>query len=147
MAITMWPRNEKERNYEERRARGQESPEEDVEHDRSIPLYPEGPLGLPPPSSGAQDRGDLQLPELDSNKLHHIFNDPDHGLDSLVTKFGSPEAAFDAIARAARDAVRSQGIIGQYEIQVEVGGYQVTVRGRVHNGIVDIGTVLIPWAR
>ncbi|MGH6852870.1 MAG: hypothetical protein ACREDJ_06700, partial [Methylocella sp.] len=30
---------------------------------------------------------DLQLPKIDPNKLHHIFDDPDHGLDGLVAEF------------------------------------------------------------
>jgi len=89
---------------------------------------------------------DLQLPKVDANSLHHIFDDPDHGLDGLVTEFGS-ESAFEAIAEATRDAVRSQGITGKYKIQVEVGGHLVTVRGNVENGIVNIGTVYIPWTR
>jgi hypothetical protein len=40
--------NEKKRNYEERRARGEEAPKEDIEHGRGVPLLPEGPLALPP---------------------------------------------------------------------------------------------------
>ncbi len=68
-------------------------------------------------------------------------------LDGLVSEFGSRESAFEAIAEATRDAVRSQGITGQYEIQVEVGGLQVTVRGRVVDGVVKIATVFIPWTR
>ena len=47
--------NEKDRNYEERRARGEESPKEDIEHGRGAPLLPEGPLGLPPPAAGAAE--------------------------------------------------------------------------------------------
>jgi hypothetical protein len=35
----------------------------------------------PPQSPGALEAGDLQLPKLDSNKLDHIFCDPDHGLN------------------------------------------------------------------
>jgi len=63
--------NEKERNYEEGRARGEESPKEDIEHDRPIPLYPEGPLALPPPAAGAVHRE--PSPKVDPNKLHHLF--------------------------------------------------------------------------
>jgi hypothetical protein len=90
---------------------------------------------------------DLQLPEVDSNSIHHIFDDPRHGLDGLVSEFGSQESAFEAIAEATRDAVQSQGITGEYKIQVEVEGNMVTVKGRVYNGIVNIGTVYIPWTR
>jgi hypothetical protein len=90
---------------------------------------------------------DLQLPKVDANSLHHIFDEPDHGLDRVVTEFGSQESAFEAIAEATRDAVRLQGITGKYKIQVEVGGHLVTVKGNVENGIVNIGTVYIPWTR
>jgi hypothetical protein len=137
--------DEKDRNYEERRARGEESPKEDIEHGRGVPLLPEGPLVLPP-SEGATGTGELQLPKLDPNKLHHIFDDPDHDLNVLLDEFGSPESAFDAVAAATRDAIKLQGITGQFEIQVEIGGQTVTVRGRVYNGIINIGTVFIPWA-
>jgi hypothetical protein len=88
---------------------------------------------------------DLQLPKVDANKLHHAFDEPRHTVDGLVSEFGSQESAFEAIAEATRDAVRSQGITGEYKIQVEVGGHLVTVKGRVANGIVNIGTVYIPW--
>ncbi|MBO0732941.1 MAG: hypothetical protein J2P49_01190 [Methylocapsa sp.] len=47
--------NEKDKSYEERRVRGEESPKEDVEHGRGVPLVPEGPLAPPPPSQGAQE--------------------------------------------------------------------------------------------
>lgn len=77
------------------------------------------PESTPPETPESED---LQLPEVDANSLHHIFDDPDHGLDGLVTEFGSQESAFEAIAEATRDAIRSQGITGQFEIQVEVGG-------------------------
>jgi hypothetical protein len=87
----------------------------------------------------------LDLPKIDSNKLHHIFNDPDHGLDALVTKFGSQESAFQAIAEATRDAIQAQGINGQYKVEIRIGEHLITVKGRVSKGIVNIGTVYIPW--
>jgi hypothetical protein len=124
--------------------------------DRFLELFGHRREGPPPeekppepevvkPESKPLEAEDLQVPKIDPNSLHHIFDDPDHGLDGLVTEFGSQESAFEAIAEATRDAVRSQGITGQYEIQVEVGGRQVTVRGRVVDGVVNIGTVFIPW--
>lgn len=38
-----------------------------------------------PPSEprSAVEADDLQLPHIDSNKLHHIFDNPRHGLDGL----------------------------------------------------------------
>ncbi len=106
---------------------------------------PRGEISPPLQSPETLETEDLQLPKLDPNKIHHIFDDPDHGLNVLIDKFGSSENAFDAVAAATRDAINSQGISGQFEIQVEIGGQSVTVRGRVHNGIVNIGTVFIPW--
>jgi hypothetical protein len=38
-----------------------------------------------------------------------------------------------------------KGITGQYEIQIEVGGRQVSVRRRIVDGVVNIGTLFIPW--
>ena len=94
---------------------------------------------------GPPESEDLQLPKIDANKLHHIFADPDHGLGGLVSDFGTEEDAFQAIANATRDAVKAQGITGEYEIQVEVGRHSVTVRGNVADGVVNIGTAFIPW--
>ncbi|MGH6852486.1 MAG: hypothetical protein ACREDJ_04660 [Methylocella sp.] len=51
----------------------------------------------------APETENLQLPEVDANKLHHIFDKPRHGLDGLVTEFGSQESAFQAVASATRD--------------------------------------------
>jgi hypothetical protein len=49
------------------------------------------PESKPPETPEAED---LQLPKVDANKLHHIFDYPRHGLDGLVTEFGSQESAF-----------------------------------------------------
>jgi hypothetical protein len=49
--------SEKDRIERERRARGQETPKDDVEHGRGIPIVSEGPLAPPPPSSGALEPG------------------------------------------------------------------------------------------
>jgi hypothetical protein len=58
----------------------------------------------------------LQPPEVDANKLHHIFDNPRHELDGLATEFGSQEAAFEAIRNATQDAIKRQNISGMYEI-------------------------------
>jgi hypothetical protein len=102
------------------------------------------PETKPPEPPEAED---LQLPKVDANKLHHIFDNPRHGLDGLVTECGSQESAFQAVARATREAVKAQGITGEYEIEVKVGRHLLTVTGHVDNGIVNIGTVYIPWTR
>jgi hypothetical protein len=86
----------------------------------------QAPPGAPPNSAEFED---LKLPKIDSNKSHHIFDDPRHRLDGLVTEFGSQEDAFQAVASATRDAVKAKGITGKF------------VRRRY------IGTVFIPWKR
>ena len=93
----------------------------------------------------AAELENLHLPKTDLNKLHHIINDPDHGLDALVTKYASQESAFQAIAEATRDAIQAQGINGQYKMEIRIGDHLITVKGRVSNGIINIGTVYIPW--
>jgi hypothetical protein len=132
--------NEKERSYEERRAKGEEQPKEDIEHGRPVPLVPEGPLAPPPPSGGALEPG--QVPEIGTNKLHHIFGKRGRGLDSLVTDYGSQEAAFEAIKNATQEVVKQRNISGVYEIEITVRSHKLTVRGNVMNdGALKIGTV------
>ena len=76
--------------------------------------------------------------------MNHIFNNPEHKLDPLVNRYGSQEQAYDAILRGTESAVRSQGITGIFETQVNVGSEMVTVRGNVINGEIKIGTAFIP---
>jgi hypothetical protein len=75
-----------------------------------------------------------------ANKLEHIFGNAEHSLDSLVSEFGSREAAGNAIQQAAEGAVRQQGLTGVFETSVKVGNQSITVRGIVIDGAVKIGT-------
>lgn len=73
----------------------------------------------------------------------HIFDKAGRGLDSLVAKFGSPEAAYRAVEQATQDMVRqlplrSDGVFEN--VLVSVGGTVVQVSGRVIDGVVRIGT-------
>jgi hypothetical protein len=70
------------------------------------------------PESKPPESVDLQLPKVDANSLHHIFDKPRHDLDGLVTEFGSQEAAFEAIRNATQEAIKRQNISGTYEIEV-----------------------------
>ena len=102
----------------------------------------------PEVSAPATNEGaDLELPESDANKLHHIFDDPKHQLDGLVADFGSKEAAFGAIEEATRKTVLGRNISGPYVETVHVGQYSLTVKGRVMDGKLKIGTAYIPWKR
>ena len=80
----------------------------------------------------------------DSNKLNHIFGNSRHNLDKVVESLGSQEKAFDAIRSATELAVQSQKLTGLYEVTVQVGGAQVTVQGKVVEGVARIGTAYIP---
>jgi hypothetical protein len=77
-------------------------------------------------------------------KLIHIFGNAAHHLGGLVAQFGSQEAAYLAVQRAAQAAVTAGGITGEYEIVVTVGGFAITMHGVVINGIARIGAFWIP---
>ena len=82
--------------------------------------------------------------KIDQNKLHHIFDNKKHNLNSLVKEFGTQEKAFQAIQRATQTVVTEKQITGTFETTVTVGTQQITVRGKVVNGTVNIGTALKP---
>jgi hypothetical protein len=81
---------------------------------------------------------------IDPNKLNHIFGKPQHNLGSLLNQFGgNQQAAYEAVQNAAQAAVQQQGITGVFEIVVNVGGVNVTVRGNIINGVCRIGTFFV----
>jgi hypothetical protein len=97
------------------------------------------PESEPPETPDAENS---QPSEVNANKLHHIFDKPRHDLDGLVTEFGSQEAALEAIRNATQETIKRQNISGLYEIEIEVRGHKLTVRGTVRNdGTIKIGTV------
>jgi len=82
---------------------------------------------------------------IDTNKLHHIFDNPRHPFGDFVSQYGSREAAFQAIEDATGKAVREQHITTPYKIEIELGGRKLIVKGTVlPNGTVKIGTAY-PW--
>jgi hypothetical protein len=82
-----------------------------------------------------------KMPEIDANKLHHVFDNPAHKLDSLVAKYGGDRSAtMTAIWETTQKEMTRRGVTGVFEETVNVGGTMVTVRGRVVDGIVRIGT-------
>jgi hypothetical protein len=119
---------------------------------------PPNPEVVKPESKPPEPPEAEQVPNGDPNKLHHIFDkagdsgsvqtDPlpaGRGLDNLEAAFGSQEGAFRAIESATRQAIKEQQISGEFKIRVEVGGYELTVKGTVmSDGTVKIGTVY-PW--
>jgi RHS repeat-associated protein len=81
------------------------------------------------------------IDKVDPNKINHIFNQSEHKLESLVSQFGSKEAAFAALQKGAQSVVSSKGITnGGFEITLKFGAEDITVRGKVIDGIAKIGT-------
>lgn len=69
--------------------------------------------------------------------MTHIFDDPTHDLGSLVTQYGSNEAAFAAVDAAAQQLAGQPGVVTKW---IYVGGTPVWVRGVTVNGSFRIGT-------
>lgn len=67
-------------------------------------------------------------PNIDPNKLDHIFGQPKHNLDGLLKQFGIQEKAFNAIQKATEGAARSQRFRGNFETTVKVGTENIKVR-------------------
>ena len=78
-----------------------------------------------------------------ANKLHHIFDNVDHNLDPLINIFGSESQAYSAIVEATTNVINELHLTGIFEVVVNVGGQNVTVRGNVVNGVAQIGTAFI----
>lgn len=80
----------------------------------------------------------------EENTINHIFGKAQHNLADLVAKMGSKEAAMDALRQATTKQVLSKGINGLFIETVTVAGENVTVKGIVQNGVVEIGTAYKP---
>jgi hypothetical protein len=81
------------------------------------------------------------------NKLHHIFASRRHHLDRLVRRFGSQEAAAQAIQDAVDAAFRAGELAsdarGIFETTLDVGGNPVTIRGIILDGTAVVGSAWI----
>ena len=86
----------------------------------------------------------ITRPSVDQNRLNHIFNQPRHKLDPLVNELGSQANVCSAVQAATQNAVRSRNIQGVFEIQVQIVGRVVTVRGNAVGGEARIGTFFVP---
>jgi len=113
------------------------------------------PLIPPPTDQGGLDQDNTLFNALvgfltsgvtaDLNKLYHIFGNAEHNLDGFLKGFAGDQAkAFGAIQSATQQQVTAQGITGVFEQVITVDGSQITVRGTVVNGVVQIGTAFIP---
>ena len=79
-----------------------------------------------------------------ANKAHHIFGKAGHELMHVVKQMGSKDAALKSLQAATEAAVKAQGLTGVFKIVVKIGDSDVTVRGKVVDGVVKIGTAFIP---
>jgi len=75
----------------------------------------------------------------DANKMHHIFGNPGHRLQPVVAALGTR-------ARVVESAVRSLGKLGpgQFEVDRNIAGFAIRIRGVVVNGVPRIGTLFRP---
>ena len=78
------------------------------------------------------------------NKYNHIFNNPAHNLEGVVSEQGGPRQAYQAIRQAVQGPARqAAGAGGRYQVTVRVGSHNVTVRGIVLGNEVRIGTAYL----
>ncbi|WP_070969422.1 hypothetical protein [Vibrio sonorensis] len=82
------------------------------------------------------------------NRANHIFGPKaleKHKLGSVLEKFsGDNVKAFQAIEKATQNLANDGIISDTFEAKVSVKGIEVTVRGKVIDGNVNIGTAFIP---
>ncbi len=84
-------------------------------------------------------------PDLNVNKIHHLFNKPGHNLSLLESKFGHRGKAMQVLVAANKATLKQHGITdGEFEHVVHVEGIAVTVRGIFVGGEPRIGTAFIP---
>lgn len=77
------------------------------------------------------------------SKIVHIFGKSQHKLAPLVSQLGN----YEKVIRSTLIALENSGklpLSGIFECSVEVGGYNVVVRGFVQDGIPKIATMFIP---
>ena len=75
------------------------------------------------------------------NKIdRHIFV-PKHKLENVVNTLGGKE---NTIRQALIKLNGKLPVSGKFEVTIELGGSQVTVRGYVVDGLPDIGTMFVP---
>jgi len=87
---------------------------------------------------------------MPSNRLNHIFGKSEHALESLITKFGSQEGAYNAVQNAANQALKTgrltpnaKGILPSGDLGniINVGGVDIRlIGGRVENGQVILSS-------
>ncbi len=84
--------------------------------------------------------------EIEPNKIVHLFNNIIHRFEPLLEYFGGNRTeAANAIVNAGQQLVNDYGLTGKViEKVVSVAGMNVTISGKVINGVFRIGTAFIP---
>ena len=76
--------------------------------------------------------------------IQHIFFDKEsHNMGVLLKEFGSADAAMNAIEQLTTKQVLAKGVTGVYEEVVVIAGQNVTVTGRVIDGVVRFSNAWI----
>lgn len=82
-----------------------------------------------------------------ANELNHIFNKSEHHLDDFLNYFGGNQTmAYNAVKNAAQIYVNVNKISNKVftsnlnPLELNVNGFDISVGGRVMNGIFKIGT-------
>jgi len=77
-------------------------------------------------------------------KIIHIFGNDNHGFKTLVNIYGNEKNVATAIFNAIAKTGKLPGT-GRFEdILVRLDGYDVVVRGVVHDGLIKVGTMYMP---
>jgi RHS repeat-associated protein len=76
-----------------------------------------------------------------ANDMHHAFAKAKHNLGDLVRHCGSEANVYRAVERATEAALKAQGTTsGVYSTTVKIGTEQLTVTGKIVDGVVRVGT-------
>ncbi len=77
--------------------------------------------------------------KIEQNRLHHIFADPKHKLDGLITKYGSEESAFHAIEEGALRYANENGVeTANKWTRIEIDGEEVDATWRTVDGVLNL---------
>ena len=77
----------------------------------------------------------------DSNKAAHLFDNPKHGLESIINTAGSNENLAKMVLKQLYKKGLDDGLF--INVDVDVLGSNVTTRGGVIDGIIKLGTMYI----
>jgi hypothetical protein len=79
------------------------------------------------------------------NKMTHILDRPEHGLEDIVTEAGGRPEAMRVIVNSLQDG---DGLPakGTFEVTRTINGQEITIRGAMVNGVPKIGTAFDPSA-